>query len=123
MLDIWPAFPLVIKGYVYESGLDNIFTVLQRNGNRVCQIDLDGLTKPQLDQVTLAPGTISGTKGRATRRSLRGNVLGQQIVLGRIRTPSSSITLLGSHTVVETTETTFVRDSARPSLPFWHSQF
>lgn len=52
MLDIWPAFPLVIKGYVSESRLDNIIAVLRRNGARVCQIDLDGLTKPQLDELS-----------------------------------------------------------------------
>lgn len=51
-LDIWPAFPLVVKGYVSETRLDNIIAVLQRNGNRVCQIDLDGLTKPQLDEIS-----------------------------------------------------------------------
>src|SRR6266566_953521 len=26
-LDIWPAFPLVVKGYVSETRLDNIITV------------------------------------------------------------------------------------------------
>jgi hypothetical protein len=51
-LDIWPAFPLVVKGYVSETRLDNIIAVLQLNGNRVCQIDLDGLTKPQLDEIS-----------------------------------------------------------------------
>lgn len=51
-LDIWPAFPLVVKGYVSETPLDNIHTVLRRNGNRVCQIDLDGLTKSQLDEIS-----------------------------------------------------------------------
>jgi hypothetical protein len=51
-LDIWPAFPLVVKGYVSETRLDNIIAVLQRNRNRVCQIDLDGLTKPQLDEIS-----------------------------------------------------------------------
>ena len=52
-LDIWPAFPLVVKGYVSDTHLDNIITVLQRNSNRVCQIDLDGLTKPQLDEISM----------------------------------------------------------------------
>lgn len=51
-LDIWPAFPLVVKGHVSETRLDNIISVLQRNGNRVCQIDLDGLTKTQLDEIS-----------------------------------------------------------------------
>ena len=51
-LDIWPAFPLVVIGYVSEMRLDNIIAVLRRNGNRVCQIDLDGLTKPQLDEIS-----------------------------------------------------------------------
>lgn len=52
MLDIWPAFSLIVKGYVSEKRLDNIIPVLQRNGDRVCQIDLDGLTKPQLDEIS-----------------------------------------------------------------------
>lgn len=52
MLDTWPAFPLVVTGYVSETRMDNIIAVLQHNGNRVCQIDLDGLTKPQLDKIS-----------------------------------------------------------------------
>jgi hypothetical protein len=54
-LDIWPAFPLIIEGYVSETPLDNIIAVLQHNGNRVRQIDLDldlGLTEPQLDEIS-----------------------------------------------------------------------
>jgi len=49
-LDIRPVFPLIITGYVLE--LDNIIAVLQRNANRVCQIDLDGLLRPQLDEMS-----------------------------------------------------------------------
>ena len=56
-LVIWPAFPLVIKGYVSETSLDNIIAVLRHNGNRVCRIDLDGLTEPQLEEIsTMALG-------------------------------------------------------------------
>lgn len=50
--DPWPAFPLVIRGYVLGTHLDNIIAVLQRNDNRVCSINLDGLTKLQLDEIS-----------------------------------------------------------------------
>ena len=38
-LDIWPAFPLVVKGLVTLSGMHNIVAALER-ANRVSQVDL-----------------------------------------------------------------------------------
>ena len=38
-LDIWPAFPLVICGYMNPSETENVIAALEQS-NRVCQVDL-----------------------------------------------------------------------------------
>jgi hypothetical protein len=38
-LDIWPALPLLIKGHVFETSVDNVIVEL-KNGDRICQINL-----------------------------------------------------------------------------------
>ena len=54
MLDIWPAFPLVILGNVFDtSGVNNIIAVLERS-DRVCKIDLDFDPSLQLEIVSAA---------------------------------------------------------------------
>ncbi|KAF8483353.1 hypothetical protein DFH94DRAFT_689846 [Russula ochroleuca] len=53
-LDVWPAFPLVILGNVFDtSGVNNIIAVLERS-DRVCQIDLDFVPSSQLEKVSVA---------------------------------------------------------------------
>jgi hypothetical protein len=47
-LNIWPALPLVILSNRYTGDLDNITAVLERNGDRVCQIKL---TCPKISQL------------------------------------------------------------------------
>jgi hypothetical protein len=55
MLDIWPAFPLVILDNVFDtSGVNNIIAVLERS-DRVCKIiDLDFDPSLQLENVSAA---------------------------------------------------------------------
>ena len=54
MLDIWPTFPLVILGNVFDtSGVNNIIAVLERS-DRVCKIDLDFDPCLQLQKVSAA---------------------------------------------------------------------
>ena len=38
-LDVWPAFPLVIQGHVYDSSVDDVVAELEHN-DRIYQIDL-----------------------------------------------------------------------------------
>src|SRR6266446_1564319 len=53
-LDIWPALPLLIWGYMYlSSGADDIIVALGQT-NRVCQVSLEGLEDRQLDKVLAA---------------------------------------------------------------------
>jgi hypothetical protein len=53
-LDIWPPFPLIIYDFDEEPGeVDNIIAVLERN-DRVCEIDLRSLSRPQMEYVTAA---------------------------------------------------------------------
>ena len=40
-LNVWPAFPLVVKGRVTLSGVDNVVAALERT-NRVSKVDLSG---------------------------------------------------------------------------------
>jgi hypothetical protein len=39
-LDVWPALPLVVKGFLALSGTDNIIAALGQS-NRVCKVDLN----------------------------------------------------------------------------------
>ena len=48
-LDIWPAFPLVVKGLMTISGMDNIVAALGQT-NRVSQVDLAS-NRLQLEKV------------------------------------------------------------------------
>ena len=55
-LDIWPPFPLVVHcaGEFIDdepSGVDNVIAALEHN-DRVCQIDLGGLTSSQMGYLT-----------------------------------------------------------------------
>ena len=49
-LDIWPAFPLIVWGYMESSGTDNIIAALEQP-NRVSQVDLYNLANWQLENV------------------------------------------------------------------------
>jgi len=53
MLDVWPALPLVIRGHVSRSDMDNIISVLERS-DRVCRIDLDFDSRSQVEKVWAA---------------------------------------------------------------------
>ena len=54
ILDIWPALPLIVRGKVTSlSGTDNVIAVLAQN-NRVCQINIWGLSEWQLEKVLAA---------------------------------------------------------------------
>ena len=46
MLDVWPALPLVVRGYVLRSDIYNVIAVLQRS-DRVCRIDLHYISRSQ----------------------------------------------------------------------------
>jgi len=48
-LDVWPALPLIIQGWMVSSGTDNIIAALGQS-NRVCEVDLD-LAGWQLEEV------------------------------------------------------------------------
>ncbi len=48
-LDVWPALPLIVEGYMSISGTDNIMTALGRS-NRVCRVNLE-LAGSQLEEV------------------------------------------------------------------------
>jgi hypothetical protein len=52
-LDIWPPLPLVIRDYydADQPAVDNIIAALEPN-DRVCQISLDCLSRPELEYVT-----------------------------------------------------------------------
>jgi hypothetical protein len=52
-LDIWPALPLIIRGHVASSGMDNIIAALGQS-NRACQVTLFGLVERQLEQILAA---------------------------------------------------------------------
>ncbi len=51
-LDVWPAFPLEIQDDITTKRVDNIISVLKLR-DRVCKIDLDGVTKSKMEQVSL----------------------------------------------------------------------
>jgi hypothetical protein len=51
-LDVWPALPLIIRGDVTLSGMDNVIAALGQS-NRVCQVDLD-LADRELEEVLAA---------------------------------------------------------------------
>jgi hypothetical protein len=52
ILDVWPALPLIVDGYMNSSGTDNIIAALGQS-NRVCQVSLE-LAGLQLEQVLAA---------------------------------------------------------------------
>ena len=51
-LDVWPALPLMVRGYYTDltSGTDNIIAALERS-NRVCHVFLSHLAGWQLEEV------------------------------------------------------------------------
>ncbi len=49
MLDIWPALPIVISTVYPASGVTNIISALQQH-NRVCTIDISGVSNPLLKE-------------------------------------------------------------------------
>jgi hypothetical protein len=53
MLDVWPALPLVIRGYVSRPDMDNIIAVLERS-DRVCKIDLHYDPRSQAEKLWAA---------------------------------------------------------------------
>ena len=52
-LDVWPALPLIVEGYMALSGMDNIIAALGQS-IRVCQVTLQGLAGWQLEEVFAA---------------------------------------------------------------------
>ena len=52
-LDVWPAFPLIVRGDMTSSGTDNVITALGQS-NRVCEVILGGFASRQLEQVLAA---------------------------------------------------------------------
>jgi hypothetical protein len=51
-MDIWPALPLIIRNRSHlTEGLDNVIALLERAGDRVCQIGL-GIPGSQLETVS-----------------------------------------------------------------------
>ena len=53
-LDIWPALPIIVSGYMtLTSGMGNIIAALWQS-NRVFQVSLWGLTRRQLEEVLAA---------------------------------------------------------------------
>jgi hypothetical protein len=52
-LDVWPALPLIVNGYMNPSGTDNIIAALGQS-NRVCHVSLWDLAGWQLEQVLAA---------------------------------------------------------------------
>jgi hypothetical protein len=52
-LDVWPALPLIVKGYMISSGTDGIMAALGQS-NRVCQVSLWRVTGRQLEEVLAA---------------------------------------------------------------------
>ena len=51
-LDVWPALPLLISGYVFEGSVDNVITEL-KHSDRICQIILDFYT-PKIEKLWTA---------------------------------------------------------------------
>ena len=52
ILDIWPPLPLIVNGFKEgRASVNNTIAALEHN-DRVCQIDLDGLTSSQMRYVT-----------------------------------------------------------------------
>jgi hypothetical protein len=48
MLDVWPLFPIIVKGYHHKKwGVDNFIATLEHN-DRICQIVLFGTPSSQL---------------------------------------------------------------------------
>jgi hypothetical protein len=53
-LDVWPALPLIVAGFMFlSSGMDNIIAALGQR-NRVCQVSLLSLANWQLEEVLVA---------------------------------------------------------------------
>jgi hypothetical protein len=52
-LDVWPALPLIVMGYVSRPDMDNIIAVLERS-DRVCRIDLHYYPRSQVENVWAA---------------------------------------------------------------------
>ena len=71
-LDVWPAFPLILKGNMTLSDTDNVTAVLEQN-NRVREVNLT-LTGRQLEKV-LAPMQVSFPKLTSLRLISDGEML------------------------------------------------
>jgi hypothetical protein len=118
-LDIWPAFlPLIIRDVRsifggLPSRVDNIIPALERN-DRVRQIKLVDLPSSELEYLTDLAKAIPGADRSASRYIRRRRADASRFVLGRNRT-TSAITLLVSRSISGITQTTFVRNSPRPS--------
>ena len=53
-LDVWPALPLIIRGYIIgSSGMCNVITALGQS-NRVCQVSLSNLVDMELEKILAA---------------------------------------------------------------------
>ena len=52
-LAVWPPLPIVIGQYIQPTEMDNIIVALEHN-DRICQIDLLGVTNPQLEEFLAA---------------------------------------------------------------------
>ena len=54
ILDVWPAFPILIRGNTFfTSGVDDVIVALEQN-NRVCEVSLSGLANRQLQEILVA---------------------------------------------------------------------
>ena len=53
MLGVWPPFPIVIGQYIRPTQMDSIIGALKHN-DRVCKLDLFGMTNSQLEEVLAA---------------------------------------------------------------------
>ncbi len=53
-LDVWPALPLLIRGYMFLSSDEDDIIVALGQTNRVCQVSLRDLEDRQLDKVLAA---------------------------------------------------------------------
>jgi hypothetical protein len=53
VLDVWPAFPIMVNWFLFRRDVDNIITVLERR-DRVCRIDLHYDSGSEIEKVWTA---------------------------------------------------------------------
>ena len=52
-LNIWPALPLLVRGYVSDASVDNVIGVLE-HGDQICRIDLDCHKTWQVEKIWIS---------------------------------------------------------------------